>query len=67
MGNMRVSAMVHFVHFSHSAAHSDVNVSAFKTQYKSVKNDDTPHDSAGSIQNTEPSVSLVQMCWWWVW
>lgn len=49
MGNTRVSTVARFVHFSHSAAHSDVNVSAFKTQYKSVRNDDISHDSNGSI------------------
>lgn len=60
MGNTRVSTVVHFVHFSHSAAHSDVNVSAFKTQYKSVKNDDTPPPMTAAL----PFRILNGVCRW---
>lgn len=39
-----LSTRAHLVHFSNSAAHSDVNVSAIKTLYKSLKNYDILHD-----------------------
>lgn len=51
--------MVHFGHFSHPAAHSDVNVSAFKTQYKSGKNDDT-HPMTAPV----PFTILNRVCRW---